>query len=162
MRHSTQYALAVINHEIHWTIPLDFPGGAGGKASALNEGDPGSIPGLGRYPGEGNGNPLQFSCLENPTDGGAWQATVHGVAKSRTRQNDFAVTGQLLPGRMCSQIAPSSASRRWLPSLSLSWCVSLPSSMFFSLKYLLWPFLKITLSQMPFMEAKQLSHTLLC
>ena len=50
----------------------DFPGGSDGKASAYNEGDPGSIPGLGRSPGEGNGNPLQYSCLENPKDGGAW------------------------------------------------------------------------------------------
>ena len=50
-------------------------------ASACNAGDLGSIPGLGRSPGEGNGNPLQDSCLENPMDGGAWRATVHGVAK---------------------------------------------------------------------------------
>ena len=49
-----------------------------------NEGDSGSIPGSGRSPGEGNGNPLQYSCLENPTDGGAWWATVHGVAKRWT------------------------------------------------------------------------------
>ena len=48
------------------------PGGLDGKASARNAGDLGSIPGLGRSPGEGNGNPLQYSCLENPTDGGAW------------------------------------------------------------------------------------------
>ena len=51
--------------------------------------DPGSIPGLGRSPGEGNGNPLLYSCLENPMDGGAWLAAVHGVAKSRTRLSDF-------------------------------------------------------------------------
>ena len=49
-----------------------FPGGSEGKASAYNAGDPGSIPGLGRSPGEGNGNPLQFSCLGKPMDGGAW------------------------------------------------------------------------------------------
>ena len=55
-----------------------FPGGAEVKASACNVGDLGSIPGLGRSPGEGNGNPLQYSCLENPVDGGAWWATVHG------------------------------------------------------------------------------------
>ena len=54
--------------------------------------DAGSIPGLGRSPGEGNGNPLQFSCLENPMDGEAWWATVHGVAKSRTRLSDFTFT----------------------------------------------------------------------
>ena len=63
-----------------------------GKASACNAGDPGLIPGLGRSPGEGNGNPLQYSCLENPMDRGAWQATVHGVAKSRTRLSDFTST----------------------------------------------------------------------
>ena len=50
----------------------DFPGGSDSKASAYNAGDPGSIPGLGRSPGEGNGNPLQYSCLENPMDRGAW------------------------------------------------------------------------------------------
>ena len=53
--------------------------------SACNVGDLGSIPGLGRSPGEGNGNPLQYSCLENPMDAGAWWAIVHGVAKSRTQ-----------------------------------------------------------------------------
>ena len=67
-------------------------GGSDGKASAYNEGDLGSIPGLGRSPGEGNGNPLQCSCLENSMDRGAWWATVHGVAKSRTRLSDFTFT----------------------------------------------------------------------
>ena len=67
----------------------DVPGGSDGKASAYNAGDLGSIPGSGRSPGEGNGNPLQYSCLENPMDGGAWWATVHGVAKSWTRLSDF-------------------------------------------------------------------------
>ena len=51
---------------------MDFPGGSDGKASAYNVGDPGSIPGLGISSGEGNGNPLQYSCLENPMDRGAW------------------------------------------------------------------------------------------
>ena len=63
---------------------MGSPGSSDGKASAYNAGDPGSIPGLGRSPGEGNGNPLQYSCLENPMDRGAWGATVHGVAKSWT------------------------------------------------------------------------------
>ena len=54
-----------------------------GKSSACNAGDLGLIPGLGRSPGEGNGNPLQYSCLENPMDRGAWQATVHGTARVR-------------------------------------------------------------------------------
>ena len=66
-----------------------FPGGSIGKASAYNAGDLGLIPGLGRFPGEGNGNPLQHSCLENPVDGGAWYATVHGVSKSRTQLSNF-------------------------------------------------------------------------
>ena len=51
---------------------MDFPGSSDGKASAYSAVDPGSIPGLGRSSGEGNGNPLQYSCLENPIDGGAW------------------------------------------------------------------------------------------
>ena len=67
-----------------------------GKVSAYNAGDPGSIPGSGRSPGEGNGNPLQFSCLETPMDAGASQATVHGVAKSWTRQSDFTFTDRSL------------------------------------------------------------------
>ena len=67
----------------------DFPGGSDGKVSVYNVGDPGSIPGSGRSPGEGNGNPLQYSCLENSMDRGSWQATVHGVAKSWTRLSDF-------------------------------------------------------------------------
>ena len=61
-----------------------FPGGLGGKESACNAGDLGSIPRLGRSPGEGNGNPLQYSCLNNFIDRGARQTTVHGLAKSRT------------------------------------------------------------------------------
>ena len=64
-------------------IPHGFPGGSEVKASAWNAGDLGSIPGSGRSPGEGNGTPLQSSCLENPVEGGAWWAAVHGVAKSR-------------------------------------------------------------------------------
>ena len=59
---------------------MGFPGGSYNKESAYNTGDPGLIPGLGRSPGEGNGNPLQYSCLENPMDRGAWWATVHRVA----------------------------------------------------------------------------------
>ena len=59
-----------------------FPGGSDGKASARSAGDPASIPGSGRVPGERNGYPLQYSYLENSIDRGAWQATVHGIAKS--------------------------------------------------------------------------------
>ena len=67
----------------------DFPDGSEGKASAYNAGDLGSIPGLGRSSGEGNGNLLRYSCLENPIDGGASWATVHGVAKSWTWLSDL-------------------------------------------------------------------------
>ena len=63
---------------------LGFRGDLVGKESARNAGDLGSIPGSGRSSGEGNGNPLQYSCLENSMDGGAWQAAVHGVPKSQT------------------------------------------------------------------------------
>ena len=79
---------------LEWSnIHVNFPGGSDGKASVYNAGDPGSIPGSGRSPGEGNGNPLQYSCLENPMDGGAWEAAVHGVAKSRTQLSDFISLG---------------------------------------------------------------------
>ena len=71
---------------------MDFPGSSEVKASACTVGDVGTISGLGRSLGEGNGNPLQYSCLENPMDGGAWWAPVHGVAKSQTRLSDFTFT----------------------------------------------------------------------
>ena len=74
---------------------LGFPDGSDGKASAYNAGDQGSIPGLGRSPGEGDGTPLQYSCLENPRDGGAWWAAAHGVAKSRTRLSDVTINSIL-------------------------------------------------------------------
>ena len=67
---------------------MDFPGSSDGKASAYNAGDPCSIPGSGGAPGDRNGDPLQYSCLENSMDRGAWRATVHGVAKSRTPLSD--------------------------------------------------------------------------
>ena len=62
------------------------------KNQPANAGDVGLIPGLGRSPGEGNGNPLQYPCLENPMDGGAWLTTVPGVTKSRTRLSEFTIT----------------------------------------------------------------------
>jgi len=64
---------------------MGFLGGPDGKESVCNAGDPGSIPGLGRSPGEGNGNPLLYSCLENPMDRGSWWGIVHGMAKSWTQ-----------------------------------------------------------------------------
>ena len=67
---------------------MGFPGGSDSKESARNEGDLGSIPGSGISPGEGDGNPLQYSCPENFMDRGAWQAIVHGVRKSWTQLNN--------------------------------------------------------------------------
>ena len=63
---------------------MGFPGGSDGKESAYNVGDLGLTPGSGRSPGGGHGNPLQYSCLENPMNRGAWKAKVYGVVKSRT------------------------------------------------------------------------------
>ena len=72
-----------------------FPGGSDGKESTCNVGDLGSIPESGRSPGRGHGNPLQYSCLGNPMGRGAWQATVHGVAKNRTWLSGFySLSGQ--------------------------------------------------------------------
>ena len=82
---------------IFFCFLLDFHGSSDGKGSAYNAGHPRSIPGSGRSPGEGNGNPLQYSCLENPMDGGAWEATVQGVTQSRTRLSDFTFTFSFLP-----------------------------------------------------------------
>ena len=76
-------------------VYMGFPGGSEDKTSACNAGDPGLIPGLGRSPGEGNDNPLQYSYLENPMDRGAWWATVHGVTKSRTRLRDVCTYKQM-------------------------------------------------------------------
>ena len=67
---------------------MGFPGGSESKESVCNAGDLGLISGLGRSPGEGNGYPLQYSCLENSMDKGAWWATVYGVAKSRIQLSD--------------------------------------------------------------------------
>ena len=77
------------------TVFLAFPCGSDGKEAACNMGDLGSIPGLGRSPGGGHGNPLQYSCLENPMDRGAWQTTVHRVANSRTRLKWLSTHAQL-------------------------------------------------------------------
>ena len=106
----------------HFSLLLSFPRGCSEvKVSAGNTGDPGLIPGSGRSTGEGNGNPLQDSCLENPMDREAWWATVHGVAKSRTRLSNFTslLTFFLPP----TYFLPPSLSP-FLPSLPFS----LPSS----------------------------------
>ena len=79
--YSNKFGFIVRNYS---TKPMGFPGGSAGKESARDAGDLGSIPGLGRSPGEGNGYPLQYSGLENPVD-----CTVHRVAKSPTGRSDF-------------------------------------------------------------------------
>ena len=74
-----------VSRNVNWCIQFwGFPGGSDSKESACNAGDSGSVPELGRFPGKGNGYPLQYSCLENSMDRGAWQALVHGVTKSCT------------------------------------------------------------------------------
>ena len=69
-------------------FPESFPGGSNGKETAFNAREPGSIPGSARSPGEGNGNPLQYSCLENPMDRKAWRAPVHGVTENQAQLSD--------------------------------------------------------------------------
>ena len=71
---------------------MGFPGGSDGDEAACDAGDPGSVPGSGRHPGEGDGYPLQDSCLENSMDRGAWWATVHEVTKSPTRLKRLSLT----------------------------------------------------------------------
>ena len=77
---------------LHTPIFLGFCGGSDDKESPRIGGDLGSVPGSGRSPGGGHGNPLQYSCLENPMDRETWQATVYGVTKSRTQLSDFTFT----------------------------------------------------------------------
>ena len=74
----------IISKQLTFLVSKDFPGGSGGEESTCSAGDLGSVLGSGRSPGEENGNPLLYSCLENPMDRGAWQAAVHGSTKSQT------------------------------------------------------------------------------
>ena len=76
------YKSKSVSRWVHLPNRMGFPGGSDGRESACNAGDATSIPGLGRYPEAGNGNSLQYSCLGNPMDRGAWWAVVHGLAKS--------------------------------------------------------------------------------
>ena len=75
---------------------MEFSGGSDGKDSACSAGDPSLIPGSGQFPAEGNGSPLQFSCLENPLDKGAWQATVHRVVKELNMLRNLVTTSYSL------------------------------------------------------------------
>ena len=82
------FLLYVGVHKILFVPSKGFPAGSDSKETDCNAGYLGPISGLGRSPGEGNGNPLQYSCLENPMDGGAWWATVHGVPKNQIQLRD--------------------------------------------------------------------------
>ena len=90
--------MATCSSILAWEYPMDrgiwlaIVHSSVGKESACSAGDPGLIPGLGRSPREGNGTPLQYSCLENPMDRGAWQPTAHGVTKSWARLSDFTLS----------------------------------------------------------------------
>ena len=99
-----------------------FSGGSDGKVSALSAGDQGSIPRLGRSPGEGNGNPLQYSCLENSMDGGACWATVHAVTKSWIQLSDFSLSLSHNPLGLASQVAQTEKN---LPAMGETWVRSL-------------------------------------
>ena len=91
--------------EMNSRIAWNFPGGSNDKESACNVGDPGLIPGLRRSPGEGNGNPLQYPCLENPVDKGSWWASVHGVENEQlTHTHNF-------KGALLSRL------HTWIPSI---------------------------------------------
>ena len=96
---------------------MGFPGGSDGKESTCNVGDPGSIPGLGRSPGEGNGNSLRSSCLENSMARGAWWNTVHGFAKSQTRLSTNTVTTNAVYGNSLSKggkaVSPAKENRQY-------------------------------------------------
>ena len=81
MTHVEQLAWYLIDSKAEQMLPIIFPGSSDHK-TICNAGDLGSIPGSGRSPGEGNGNPLQYSCLKNPMNRGAWRDAVHGITKS--------------------------------------------------------------------------------
>ena len=79
--HSSVFVYTLLYCQFAYVPAMGFPGGSVGKESGSNAGDPGLIRGLVRFPGEGHGNPLQYSFLENPMDGGAWRAILHRVAR---------------------------------------------------------------------------------
>ena len=99
MFHTDHYRLSGSPHCLINTDTWGFPGYSDGKECACNMGDPGLVTGLRRSPGEGHGNPLQYSCLENPMDRGAWRATAHGAAKSWTRLSNEHIQPQIVLGR---------------------------------------------------------------
>ena len=101
---TVQYIFFCFKSLVSTILLQGFPDSSTGEESACNAGDPGSIPELGRSPGGGHGNPLQCSCLENPRDRGAWQATVQGVA--RVRHDCATKPAPLWLHHRASQVAP--------------------------------------------------------
>ena len=100
---------------------MGFPGGSDGKESACNAGDPGSKPELARSPGEGNGNPLQYSCLKNSMDRGAWRAPVHGVTNSQTRLSDEHFHSQESSACVSSLCPLTERGRAWVSLPQFTW-----------------------------------------
>ena len=91
-KHFREFAIAEVTRVVQWWQHF-FSGGSDGKESACSVGELGSLPGLRKHPEEGNGNPCQYSGLENSMDRGTWQATVHGITKSWTWLNSYRVIG---------------------------------------------------------------------
>ena len=125
---------------------LGFPGGASGKESAClcrktQETDPGSIAGLGRSSGEGNGNPLQDSCLENPMDGGAWRDTVHVVAEwVTTEHTDFCIDfSPFAPETCIFNLFKYSVSWLWFCKTVILWQHCSLSFTYFALFHFIFP-----------------------
>ena len=98
-----QWAVTSAPPECQHAEMIGFPGGSDGKESARKAGDLGSIPGSGRFPGERNGNLLQYSCLENSMDRGGWWATVHGIAESDTTVTNTFTFTELTPQMTSSE-----------------------------------------------------------
>ena len=130
-----EFVYHILNNDL-----VGFPGSSDSKVTAYNVGNLDSIPGSGRSPGEGNGHPLQYSCLENPMDRAAWGATVHGVAKSRTRLSDLS-SAQLSRSNdyHTFEVAVQSLSRVQL--FAIPWTAALQASLPFTISWSLFKLL---------------------
>ena len=109
--HSLQsFKAGLSSIDVCYPVPgwlLGSPGGSVVKNPPANAGDPGSIPGSGRSTGEGNGNPLQYPCLKNPMDRGAWRATVNGLTMSQTRLSNFTFTFSIISNTFSLKLLPT-------------------------------------------------------
>ena len=133
---------------------LSFPSSLDGKASAYNAGDPGSIPGLGRSPGEGSSSPLQYSCLENPMDPEPGRLPIHGVAKSRTRLSDFILTLNLLSNNLRKKESDMlERGRQCIKSRRRQFCGNCSSDNICTGMYIIHKHFHLTLSQLILLTA---------